>query len=187
MERLFQYMHNTRHCHCYRWNPYIFCILLRHTANWSNEICKICRFFGRWKTSGGHFDSRLGHVNSSAPIRRGVDCFTVSKLQRASSSFNHSPPLHCLLNKDEAFHTAAVLISWGWFLFHTAVCTNKLAECPYSQSRCANKQDRTPYSHSQLCAGRAAVWISQTKMAICTDSCVQQWVVSQGRCVNKHG
>ena len=68
-------------------------------ANWSSEICKNCRFFGRWKTSGGHFDSRLGHVNSSAPIRRGVDCFMVSKLQRASSSFNHSPPLHCLLNK----------------------------------------------------------------------------------------
>ena len=74
-------------------------ILMLSEANWSREICKNCRFFGRWKTSGGHFDSRLGHVNSSAPTRRGVDCFTVSKLQRASSSFNHSPPLHCLLNK----------------------------------------------------------------------------------------
>ena len=31
MERLFQYMHNTRRRHCYRWNAYIFCILLRHT------------------------------------------------------------------------------------------------------------------------------------------------------------
>ena len=74
-------------------------ILMLREANWSREICKNCRFFGRWKTSGGHFDSRLGHVNSSASIRRGADCFTVSKLQRASSSFNHSPPLHCLLNK----------------------------------------------------------------------------------------
>ena len=30
-ESAFHYMHNTRRCHCYRWNPYIFCILLRHT------------------------------------------------------------------------------------------------------------------------------------------------------------
>ena len=74
-------------------------ILMLREANWSRENCKNCRFFGRWKTSGGHFASRLGHVNSSAPIRQAVDCFTVSKLQRASSSFNHSPPLHCLLNK----------------------------------------------------------------------------------------
>ena len=74
-------------------------ILMLREANWSREICKNCRFFGRWKTSGGHFDSRLGHVNSSASIRGGADCFTVSKLQCASSSFNHSPPLHCLLNK----------------------------------------------------------------------------------------
>ena len=43
-------------------------ILMLSEANWSREICKNCRFFGRWKTSGGHFDSRLGHVNSSAPI-----------------------------------------------------------------------------------------------------------------------
>ena len=28
---LFHYLHNTRRCPCYRWNPYIFCILLRHT------------------------------------------------------------------------------------------------------------------------------------------------------------
>ena len=77
---------------------FAFCwdILMLRVANWSRAICKNCRFFGRWKTSGGHFDSRLRHVNSSAPIRRGVDCFTVSKLQRTSSSFNHSPPLHCL-------------------------------------------------------------------------------------------
>ena len=72
-------------------------ILMLREANWSREICKNCRFFGRWKTTGGHFDSRLGHVNSSAPIRRGVDCFTVSKLQCTSSSFNHCPPIHCLL------------------------------------------------------------------------------------------
>ena len=103
MGRLFQYMHNTRRCHCYRWNPYIYIafywdILMLREANWSREICKNCRFFGRWKTFGRHFDSRLGHVNSSAPIRQGVDCFMVSKLQCASSSFNHSPPLHCLLN-----------------------------------------------------------------------------------------
>ena len=68
-------------------------ILMLRQANWSRGICKNCWFFGRWKTSGGHFDSQLGHVNSSAPIRRGVDCFTVSKLQRGSSSFNHSPRL----------------------------------------------------------------------------------------------
>ena len=33
------------------------------------------------KTFGGHYDSRLSHVNSSAPIIRGVNCFAVSKLQ----------------------------------------------------------------------------------------------------------
>ena len=81
-------------------------ILMLREANWSREICKNCRFFGHWKTSGGHFDSWLGHVNSSAPIRQGVDCFTVSKLQRGSSSFNHSPPLHCLLNKRSGLETA---------------------------------------------------------------------------------
>ena len=47
-------------------------IVMLSEANWSREICKNCRFFGRWKTSVGHFDSRLGHVNSSAPIRQGV-------------------------------------------------------------------------------------------------------------------
>ena len=81
-------------------------ILMLSEANWSREICKNFRFFGRWRASAGHFDSRLGHVNSSAPIRRGVACFTVSKLQRWSSSFNHSPPLHCLLNKRSGAETA---------------------------------------------------------------------------------
>ena len=37
-------------------------VLMLSEANWSREICKNCRFFGRWKTSGGHFASRLGHV-----------------------------------------------------------------------------------------------------------------------------
>ena len=80
-------------------------ILMLREANWGREICKNCRFFGHWKTSGGHFDSWLGHVNSSAPIRRGVDCFTVSKLQHGSS-FNHSPPLYCLLNKRSGAETS---------------------------------------------------------------------------------
>ena len=81
-------------------------ILMLSEANWSWEICKNCWFFGHWKTSGGHFDSRLGHVNSSEPIRRGVDCFMVSKLQHGSSSFNHSPPLDCLLNKRSGAETS---------------------------------------------------------------------------------
>ena len=49
---------------------------------------------------------QTGHVNSSVPIRRGVTCFTVSKLQRGSYSFNHSPPLHCLLNKCSGAETS---------------------------------------------------------------------------------
>ena len=77
-------------------------ILMLREANWSRAICKNCRFFGRWKTSGGHFDSRLGHVNSSASIRRGVDCFTVSKLQRGSSSFNCSVRLADLIRTTNA-------------------------------------------------------------------------------------
>ena len=74
-------------------------ILMLSKGNWSLEICKNCRFFGRWKTFGRHFDSRLGHLNSSAPIRRDVDCFTVSMLQRGSS-FNH--PLQFIASQTNA-------------------------------------------------------------------------------------
>ena len=79
-------------------------VLMLSEANWSSEICKNCRFFGRRETSSRHFDSRFGHVNSSATIRRGVHRFTVSKLH--GSSFNHSPPLHCLLNKRSGAETS---------------------------------------------------------------------------------
>ena len=99
-------MHSTRHCQCHRRNPYIFCVLFNVRFYWCSEkqteegkFAKICCIYVCWKTLGWHFDSRLGHVNSSATIIWGVDCFTVAKLQRESSSFNDSPPLHCLLNK----------------------------------------------------------------------------------------
>ena len=52
--------------------------LMAGEANWSREICKNYWFFGYWKNRGGHFDSQLGHVNSSA---RGADCFMATKLQ----------------------------------------------------------------------------------------------------------
>ena len=57
-------------------------ILMLGEANLSRKICKNCWIFSRWKTSGGHFDSELGHMNSFA---RGADCFTTTKLQRGSA------------------------------------------------------------------------------------------------------
>ena len=99
--RLFHYMHNTRRCHCYRWNPYIFCILLRHTDAQRSKLKqgklqKLLIFQplkNIWRTFW------FPAWSCEQLCRRGVDCFTVSKLQCASSSFNHSPPLHSLLNK----------------------------------------------------------------------------------------
>ena len=103
-------MHRTRCSHCHRWNPYIFCVLSRYTDARRGKLKKgnlqKLSLHVRWKTFGGHFASWLGHVNSSAPIMRGVDCFIVSKLQCESPSFNDSPPLHCLLNKHSGVETS---------------------------------------------------------------------------------
>ena len=103
--RLFHYMHNTRRCHCYHWNPYIFCILLRHSDAQRSKLKQgnlqklsifrslknICRTF--WFPAWSREQLCTNQTRCC--------CFKVSKLQRGPSSFNHSPPIHCLLKQTQ--------------------------------------------------------------------------------------
>ena len=103
LERLFQYMHNTRRCQCYRWNPYIFCILLRHTdaqrSKLKQGILQRLSIFrplkNTWQTFWFPAWSREQLCTNQ------TRCWLLHGLKATTrmSSFNHSPPLHWLLNK----------------------------------------------------------------------------------------
>ena len=92
------------------------CVLLRHTDAQRNRrkqgnLQNLLIFFGLWKNLADIWflpfpgSVTWTAVNQSWGVTRG-DCFTATKLQHKSFSFNDSSPLHCLLNKDGGAETS---------------------------------------------------------------------------------
>ena len=108
LDRFFQYMHSTHHCHCHCQNPFIFCVLLRHTDARRSKLNKekhlvdiLIPGLVMWTALHQSYCfavSKLQQIILYQNYNKSY-CFAVSKLQHEFFSINDSPPLHCLLNK----------------------------------------------------------------------------------------